>query len=76
MRARGISYDTGFVRNGATSLKDFDPEVVKRELRIIRDDLHCNACASWAVIRSGWSSLRHTPPISDWRSGSRRIRWS
>ena len=43
MRAMGISYDTGFVRNGATSREPFDPEVVERELRIIRDDLHCNA---------------------------------
>ncbi|WP_433226532.1 hypothetical protein [Microtetraspora malaysiensis] len=43
MRAKGISYDTGFVKNGATSRKHFNPETVKRELRIIRDDLHCNA---------------------------------
>ena len=43
MRARGISYDTGFVRNGAISREGFVPEVVERELRIIRDDLHCNA---------------------------------
>ncbi|MFE7396060.1 hypothetical protein [Streptomyces sp. NPDC057557] len=43
MRARGISYDTGFVKNGVVSRKLFDPEVVRRELRIIRDDLHCNA---------------------------------
>ncbi|MER6946005.1 hypothetical protein ABT294_18430 [Nonomuraea sp. NPDC000554] len=43
MRAKGISYDTGFVHNGTTSRKLFDPEVVERELRIIRDDLHCDA---------------------------------
>ncbi|MFJ1696817.1 hypothetical protein ACIOHC_17030 [Streptomyces sp. NPDC088252] len=43
MRARGISYDTGFVRNGVNSRRFFDPVVVERELRIIRDDLHCNA---------------------------------
>ncbi|MQA08141.1 MAG: hypothetical protein GEU98_06225 [Pseudonocardiaceae bacterium] len=43
MRAKGITYDTGFVREGARSRQRFDPEVVKRELRIIRDDLHCNA---------------------------------
>ncbi|WP_405803281.1 hypothetical protein [Streptomyces sp. NBC_01187] len=43
MRARGISYDTGFVRNGASSRKLFDPETVRRELRIIRDDLRCDA---------------------------------
>ena len=43
MRAKGISYDTGFIRNGVSSREPFDPEVVRRELRIIRDDLHCNA---------------------------------
>ncbi|WP_285564704.1 hypothetical protein [Streptomyces sp. RTGN2] len=43
MRARGISYDTGFVRDGATSRRHFEPDTVRRELRIIRDDLHCNA---------------------------------
>lgn len=43
MRAKGISYDTGFVRNGSYSRKLFDPEVVERELRIIRDELHCTA---------------------------------
>jgi hypothetical protein len=43
MRGRGISYDTGFVSNGMNAREPFDPEVVRRELRIIRDDLHCNA---------------------------------
>ncbi|MET9339055.1 hypothetical protein [Nonomuraea sp. NPDC003804] len=43
MRAKGISYDTGFVKNGAISRKHFDPDAVRRELRIIRDDLHCTA---------------------------------
>ncbi|MER7000462.1 hypothetical protein [Streptomyces sp. NPDC000410] len=43
MRARGISYDTGFVHNGAIGHGRFDAEVVRRELRVIRDDLHCNA---------------------------------
>ncbi|MBD0695017.1 hypothetical protein [Streptomyces sp. CBMA123] len=43
MRAKGISYDTGFVRDGACSRKRFDPELVERELRIIRDELHCTA---------------------------------
>ncbi|MFJ8509810.1 hypothetical protein [Streptomyces avermitilis] len=43
MRARGISYDTGFAYNGTLGHKDFDAEVVQRELRIIRDDLHCNS---------------------------------
>ena len=43
MRVSGISYDTGWVRNGQCSRDPLDPEVVRRELRIIRDDLHCNA---------------------------------
>jgi hypothetical protein len=38
-----MTYDTGFVRNGEISRESFDPEVVRRELAIIRDDLHCNA---------------------------------
>jgi hypothetical protein len=43
MRANGITYDTGFVRDGVNSLECFDPELVRRELTIIRDDLHCTA---------------------------------
>jgi hypothetical protein len=43
MRGKGISYDTGFIHNGVSSREPFDPEVVRRELRCIRDDLHCNA---------------------------------
>jgi len=43
MRGKGISYDTGLISNGRNARELFDPEVVKRELRIIRDDLHCNA---------------------------------
>ena len=43
MRAKGITYDTGFVRNGAISRERFDRAMAERELTIIRDDLHCNA---------------------------------
>jgi hypothetical protein len=43
MRAKGMTYDTGFVRDGDNSVEHFDPELVRRELTIIRDDLHCNA---------------------------------
>lgn len=42
MRGKGITYDTGFISAGETTHEPFDPEVVKREMRIIRDDLHCN----------------------------------
>lgn len=38
-----MTYDTGFVRNGSSSLEHFDPWLVKRELTIIRNDLNCNA---------------------------------
>jgi len=43
MRAKGINYDTGFINKGVSSREPFDIEVVKRELQIIHDDLHCNA---------------------------------
>lgn len=43
MRAKGISYDTGLIRPGGTSRPRFDPDEVRRELAIIRDDLHCTA---------------------------------
>jgi hypothetical protein len=43
MRAKGIAYDTGFVRDGEISRERFDLDVVRRELAIIRDDLHCTA---------------------------------
>ena len=43
MRAKGMTYDTGFVRHGRSSRERFDPGLVDRELTIIRDDLHCNA---------------------------------
>lgn len=38
-----MAYDTGFVRDGTISRESFEPEVIRRELTIIRDDLHCNA---------------------------------
>ncbi|SEQ82967.1 hypothetical protein [Streptomyces radiopugnans] len=43
MRARGICYDTGFTRGGGNSREHFDPDLVRKELTVIRDDLHCNA---------------------------------
>lgn len=43
MRTRGMTYDTGFVREGTSSRESFDPALVTRELTIIRDDLHCTA---------------------------------
>jgi hypothetical protein len=43
VRGKGITYDTGFVTPGGSTREPFDPDVVQREMRIIRDDLHCNS---------------------------------
>lgn len=43
MRGKGINYDTGFINKGVSSREPFDIAVVRRELQIIRDDLHCTA---------------------------------
>lgn len=43
MRAKGITYDTGFLRDGISSRPHYDADNVRAELRIIRDDLHCTA---------------------------------
>ena len=43
MRGKGITYDTGFFNAGVSTREPFDPKVVKREMRVIHDDLHCNA---------------------------------
>ncbi|GAA3218789.1 hypothetical protein [Actinocorallia longicatena] len=43
MRAKGICYETGFLRDGESSREHFDPDQFRRELTIIRDDLHCTA---------------------------------
>ncbi len=40
---KGINYDTGFMSAGTTSREPFEPQVVKREMEIIHDDLHCTA---------------------------------
>src|SRR5215469_17440220 len=42
LRAKGIGYDTGFSFDGVTR-RPSDHELVRRELQIIRDDLHCTA---------------------------------
>lgn len=41
MRSKGINFDTGFLSAGTSTREPFDPEVVRREMRVIRDDLHC-----------------------------------
>lgn len=43
MRVFGINYDAGFSTGGTTTHEPFDPDVVRREMRIIREDLRCAA---------------------------------
>jgi hypothetical protein len=43
MRLKGVCYDVGREMMGRNWRPDFDPRVVRRELEIIRNDLHCNA---------------------------------
>jgi len=43
IRGKGINYDTGFTSSGHSSREFFDPEQVEREMRVIAEDLHCNA---------------------------------
>jgi hypothetical protein len=43
MRVFGMNYDTGFVSAGSTTHEPFDPAIVRGDLRVIRDELHCDA---------------------------------
>jgi hypothetical protein len=43
MRARGINYDTGFSPSGHNTRETFEPAQVEHEMRVIADDLHCDA---------------------------------
>jgi hypothetical protein len=44
MHYKGITYDVGTVFAGGRSTRDeFDPTVMRREIEIIKNDLHCNA---------------------------------
>src|SRR5579872_6547843 len=43
MRIKGITYDTGFINSGVSTKESFEPNVVKREMHIIKNDLYCNA---------------------------------
>ncbi len=42
MRIKGVNYDAGVVM-GINWRPFFDPQVVRRELQIIKQDIHCNA---------------------------------
>jgi hypothetical protein len=59
---RGVSYDVGRVL-GMDWRPDYDARVVRRELQIIRDDLHCNAVRICGrdvdrLVRSAEDALR------------------
>ncbi|MFB9278508.1 hypothetical protein [Cohnella cellulosilytica] len=44
MRGKGITYETGFINESGTITREsFNAAIVEREMRIIREDLHCNA---------------------------------
>ena len=43
MRLFGMNYDTGFVSGGTTTHEKFEPETVRDDLRVIRDELRCDA---------------------------------
>jgi hypothetical protein len=43
MRLKGVCYDVGREMMGRNWRPDFDPVTVRREIEIIRKDLHCNA---------------------------------
>ena len=67
MRVFGMNYDTGFVSGGSTTHEPFDPETVRRDLRVIRDELFCDAVritgraqpggrsSSWLIACRSWS---------------------
>src|SRR5437879_13162788 len=42
IRGKVITYDTSLFLAGVSTHEPIYPEIVKREMRIIHDDLHCN----------------------------------
>ena len=42
MRIWGVTYDTGFINAGVSTKEIFDANIVRREMLIIKNDLHCN----------------------------------
>ncbi|MCM6778124.1 hypothetical protein NDR87_32045 [Nocardia sp. CDC159] len=43
MRAIGVCYDTGYINQGTSTHEPFRPEIVRRELEIIANELRCDA---------------------------------
>jgi hypothetical protein len=58
MNRKGVCYDVGRVLDGRNWRPVFDRREVRRELEIIRDDLHCNAVKIHAqdVSRLTWTA--------------------
>ena len=72
MRGNGIAYDTGFLSAGTSTREPFDPEVVRREMRVIRDTCTAPPFASRVATRTAWTSLPRTPRTQGSRCGSAR----
>jgi hypothetical protein len=43
VRGKGINYDTGARLSGGWTREAFDSSIVRREMQVIADDLHCTA---------------------------------
>ncbi len=55
MRVRGVTYDVGSVMGGNWR-PVFEPDVIRRELGIIKNDLHCTAVrAAGGRGGAGWN---------------------
>jgi hypothetical protein len=67
MRLKGVSYDVGRVL-GMNWRPVFDPDVVHRELAIIKTDPHCNA------VRDGGVELAFDTTPFSWIRQPARVR--
>ncbi|WP_328659697.1 hypothetical protein [Streptomyces sp. NBC_00334] len=64
MRTFGITYDTGFTTAGTTTREPFDPAVVRREMRIVREELGCDAVRVTGGIRDRLeTAARHAAEV-------------
>jgi hypothetical protein len=48
MNRKGVFYDVGRVM-GFNWRPNFNPKIVRRELEIIKNDLHCNTVRIWGL---------------------------
>jgi len=61
MNRKGVCYDTGRIVDGRSWRPEVDPAEARRELAIIRDDLHCNAVRIRGRHRPGDLRRRRCP---------------